>query len=80
MELSDPEGKRVSYMPGWFQDTDGWRYIQKNGYYLANSWFQDTDGKYYYFNTVSDGTRGALYRNRTTPDGYQVGADGVWIQ
>ena len=48
-----PEGKRVSYMPGWFQDTDGWRYIQKNGYYLANSWFQDTDGKYYYFNMAA---------------------------
>lgn len=34
--------------------------------------------KWYYFNPVSDGTRGALYVNRTTPDGYVVGADGVW--
>ena len=47
------EGKRVSYMPGWFQDKDGWRYIQKNGYYLANTWYQDTDGKYYYFNMAA---------------------------
>ena len=46
---------------------------------MMTGW-QLIDGKYYYFNTVSDGTRGALYRNRTTPDGYQVGADGVWIQ
>ena len=37
-------------MPGWYKDGDYWRYIQKNGYYLANSWYQDTDGKYYYFN------------------------------
>ena len=46
---------------------------------MMTGW-QLIDGKYYYFNPVSDGTRGALYRNRTTPDGYQVGADGVWIQ
>lgn len=36
------------------------------------------EGKWYYFNPVSDDTRGALYINRTTPDGYAVGADGVW--
>lgn len=38
------------------------------------------DGKYYYFSEVSDGTKGHLLVNTTTPDGYQVGADGVWIQ
>lgn len=68
-----PEGKRVSYMPGWFQDTDGWRYIQKNGYYLANSWFQDTDGKYYYFNMAA-----LMAVNTDTPDGYHVDENGVW--
>ena len=36
------------------------------------------DGKYYYFNEVSDGTRGRLYRNEITPDGYYVDANGVW--
>lgn len=68
-----PEGKRVSYKPGWFQDTDGWRYIQKNGYYMANSWFQDTDGKWYYFNLAA-----LMAVNTDTPDGYHVDENGVW--
>ena len=67
------EGKRVSYMPGWFQDKDGWRYIQKNGYYMANTWYQDTDGKYYYFNMAA-----LMEVNTDTPDGYHVDENGVW--
>ena len=67
------EGKRVSYMPGWFQDTEGWRYIQKNGYYMANTWYQDTDGKYYYFNMAA-----LMAVNDDTPDGYHVDENGVW--
>ena len=31
------DGEKVSYMPGWYKDGDYWRYIQKNGYYMANS-------------------------------------------
>ena len=45
---------------------------------MLTGW-QTIDGKMYYFNTVSDGTRGALYVNRQTPDGYLVGADGARI-
>ena len=60
-------------MPGWFQDKDGWRYIQKNGYYLANTWYQDTDGKYYYFNMAA-----IMAVNTDTPDGYHVDENGVW--
>ncbi|MCD8222892.1 MAG: hypothetical protein LUD07_12070 [Clostridiales bacterium] len=29
-------------------------------------------------NPVSDGTKGILYRNRYTPDGYYVTETGVW--
>ncbi len=36
--------------------------------------------KWYYFHDVSDGTRGRMLADTTTPDGYKVGADGVWIQ
>lgn len=43
----------------------------------SESWYM-IEGNWFYFNPVSDGTRGALYVNRTTPDGYAVGADGVW--
>lgn len=46
--------------------------------YMYTSWNQ-IDGSWYYFNEVSDGTRGALLTSTTTPDGYQVGADGKWI-
>ena len=67
------DGEKVSYMPGWYKDGDYWRYIQKNGYYLANSWYQDTDGKYYYFNIGS-----YMVTNADTPDGYHVDENGVW--
>ena len=73
---------------GWFTDQDG------NKYYLNPlsdntlgrmvtgwSWIQGEDGKMrcYYFNQVSDGTKGALLRNTATPDGYLVNSDGMWI-
>ena len=67
------DGEKVSYMPGWYKDGNYWRYIQKNGYYLANSWYQDTDGKYYYFNMGA-----VMTVNTTTPDGYYVDENGVW--
>ena len=67
------DGEKVSYMPGWYKDGDYWRYIQKNGYYMANSWYQDTDGKYYYFNMGA-----VMAVNTTTPDGYYVDENGVW--
>ena len=67
------DGEKVSYMPGWYKDGNYWRYIQKNGYYLANSWYQDTDGKYYYFNMGA-----VMAVNTTTPDGYYVDENGVW--
>lgn len=71
-------------LTGWYKDEDG------NTFYLnpesdgtrgamVTGW-RLIDGKYYYFNTVSDGTRGKLLRNTTTPDGYVVDADGVWVQ
>ena len=32
------DGEKVSYMPGWYKDGNYWRYIQKNGYYLASGY------------------------------------------
>ena len=46
--------------------------------HMYTGWHQ-IDGKWYYFHEISDGTRGHLLTNTTTPDGYQVGADGAWI-
>ena len=67
---------------GWFKDTDGlmyylWPYSDNLLGHMLTGW-QHIDGKWYYFNTQSDGTRGAMYVSRRTPDGYYVGADGVW--
>ena len=68
---------------GWYTDIDG------NQYYLLSAdgstqgsmvtGWQLIDDKWYYFNMESDGTKGRLLFNTVTPDGYQVGADGVWI-
>ena len=44
---------------------------------MATGW-QKINGKYYYFNQASDGSKGKMLRNQTTPDGYHVGADGAW--
>lgn len=68
---------------GWFEDG-------LNRYYLHTisdgtmghmyvGW-HEIDGKWYYFNTESDGTKGKLFVNTTTPDGYSVDANGVWVQ
>lgn len=38
------------------------------------------DGKWYYFSMEEGSANGMLLKNTTTPDGYKVDADGVWIQ
>lgn len=80
----DEKGYMVT---GWYTDTDG------NIYYLNPvsdntqgrmftgwNWITGADGlqRCYFFKTVSDGTRGSLYRATTTPDGYTVDATGAW--
>ena len=67
-------------MTGWIYDPvyKYWFYIDVNRGMLTG--WQLLNNKWYYFNPVSDGTRGRLFVNTTTPDGYKVGADGAWIQ
>lgn len=76
---SSTEGKEVSGtsqgVATWTQDSKGWRIQNSEGSSLMNAWYQDTDGKWYYM-----GADGYMQTNTTTPDGYKVGADGVWIQ
>ena len=71
---------------GWFKDTDGQRYFLHNAHdgafgRMLTGW-NEIDGKWYYFNTiaVNGGSLGSLVTNGTTPDGYNVNADGVWMQ
>lgn len=65
---------------GWQKDANGWQYRKADGQYCANGWFWVFDSsiqgmKCYYFNP-----QGYLLLNGTAPDGYQVNANGEWIQ
>lgn len=64
----------TAYAGQWQQDTIGWWYQNDDGSYPVNQW-QEIDEKQYYFDT-----NGYMLSNTTTPDGYQVGADGAWIE
>lgn len=59
---------------GWLNLNNNWYYLNKNGT-LQTGWLQDSVGKWYYLN--SDGT---MMHDATTPDGYKIGSDGVWIK
>ena len=54
----------------WINHNGQWYYLNENGYMAANTWI----GNYYV------GADGVMLTNTITPDGYQVGADGAWIQ
>ncbi len=66
----------------------GWAEWRGEKYYLnpvSDGWmgrmltgWQEIDGKRYYFETVLGNNQGRMYRSEGTPDGYYVGADGVW--
>ncbi len=65
-------------LSGLFYDTDlaGWFYVDINKG-MKTGW-QLLDGKWYYFNPVSDGTKGRMLKGTKTPDGYVVDENGVW--
>ena len=69
---------------GWLEEADGHLYYleetkDKTEGIMATGW-KNIEGKWYYFNTVSDGTMGRLFRSGITPDGYSVGENGSWIK
>lgn len=79
----------------WIKDNVGWWYRYADGSYPANGWLQiggiwycfdsvgymrtgwiqTANGNWYY----CDLTSGAMLTNTTTPDGFRVDANGVWI-
>lgn len=69
---------------GWHKEGDGsWYYLNPvdDGTLGAmRTGWQLVDGKAYYFSPKADGGQGKLLTNTTTPDGYQVGADGALVQ
>lgn len=81
----DMEGHMIT---GWFLDIGGKQYYlssigdgTKGHMYTGWKWIPDEKGIHscYYFNLLSDGSRGALYQNCTTPDGFTVNERGQWI-
>lgn len=78
--LLDSNGNMLS---GWQYVDGNWFYLnqQHDGYFgkMLTGW-QNINGAWYYLNPSHDGTFGAMYANRTTPDGYYVNANGVWVQ
>lgn len=60
----------------WKDDARGWWVERDDGSYLVNEWYRSpSSGLWYYM-----GPDGYMLTNATTPDGYYVGADGVWNQ
>lgn len=68
--------KEGDMITGWYYDRrlQRWFYLEANGV-MAVGW-KEIDGKWYYFNPVSDGTRGAMTVDAQV-DGYALGADGA---
>ena len=66
----------TAYAGTWQQDSMGRKVQADDGSYLTNAWYQSPEsGLFYYL-----GADGYMMINAITPDGYQVGADGAWIQ
>lgn len=60
----------------WESNSKGWWVADENGAWLSNTWYKSpASGLYYYL-----GSDGYMLTNTTTPDGYKVNADGVWVQ
>ena len=56
------------------EDSGKWWWLEDDGSYPVSTW-KEIGGKQYYF-----GEDGYLLTNTTTPDGYQVGSDGAWVE
>lgn len=77
----DQEGYMVT---GWYTDAEGKSYYfhptadGRRGY-MYTGW-NLIDGAWYYFSTESGEKCGMLLKNTTTPDGYVVNEDGMWVR
>ena len=88
-------GSNTTSQDQWIWDSNqkNWWYRYANGSYPTNGWLQ-IGGKWYCFDSVGwmrtgwiqagnnwyyCGTDGAMLTNTTTPDGYRVDANGIWV-
>ena len=64
----------------------GWQQIDGKWYYFktvpasTGGWSYDSEKEEWNYGLIGDRTLGSMYANATTPDGYQVGEDGAWLQ
>lgn len=81
----DAQGHMVT---GWYTDADGRRYYlnpvsdnTKGRMVTGWNWIGGNDRQLccYYFQEISDGYRGSLFKDGKTPDGYFVNSQGEWI-
>lgn len=78
----------------WVRDQNGWWYRNPDNSYTVNNW-QQIQEKWYFFDEAGYrktgwifwqekwyycDANGPMLQNTTTPDGYFVGSDGVWVQ
>ncbi len=64
---------------GWIMSDSNWYYLgEANDGSMATGWVI-SGGKWYYLSPTPDHTYGMMLAN-TTVDGYNLGADGAWIQ
>ena len=67
----DADGKMAK---GWRQDTSGsWYFMEDSGAMNSSGWLK-YNGLWYYL-----GSDGKMLTNTTTPDGYTLNGDGVWV-
>ena len=84
------DGAWVQNTGSWQSNSTGWWYQNADGSYPANEW-QQINGSWYYFNESGYmvasmwignyylGENGSMLTNTTTPDGYVVDENGLWI-
>lgn len=83
--LSTSETNKGACGVGWkLTDTDKkWYFCSTVDGHLCEGWNM-IDGKWYYFTKYAESTQdmpaGSMWSNTTTPDGYKVGLNGVWIK
>lgn len=67
----------VKNMGIWEKNNESWKFKMKDGTYLTNSWIESMEksGAFYYVDYT-----GIMLTKTTTPDGYKVGEDGLWIE
>ncbi|MDO5551733.1 MAG: hypothetical protein Q4F76_11220 [Lachnospiraceae bacterium] len=85
----------TSFAGSWQHDGIGWWYLKDDDSYLKDTFWTDENNNTYYFtgrgymvtgwkqiqnNWYYFTESGAMLKEAQTPDGYWVGADGIWVQ